>query len=197
MPPKMKVTMTPCPKNKRSIAWMAAGVLETADAERLRAHLETCPGCRRYWESMSALSERLNSAQLPSAELTESFHRRIARKIQEHEKAAPFFISAVQALWSERRLAAISLGIALAIATLVWLQSFYRDQDRASPQVSIKKIGELPTEAALPPTLGSYHRAADVSLENFDALLAKQITPKSSTVETFTVSSLLAGSFED
>src|SRR5687767_4529622 len=114
--------MNPCRKNKRRIAWMAAGVLEMADAERLRQHLDTCPGCRHHWENMRALSERLKAVELPDAERTESFHRRVVRKIREEEKTAPLFAwsTVLWRLWRERRLATLAVGGALGVATLVW-----------------------------------------------------------------------------
>src|SRR2546422_414387 len=100
--------MNPCAKNKRRVAWMAAGVLDATDAEALRQHLESCPGCRRYWQSMSDLSERLvNASDLPLAEPTESFHQRVIQKIRAQESRTPFsdWLDALQRLWVERRLA--------------------------------------------------------------------------------------------
>ena len=191
--------MNPCRKNKRRIAWMAAGVLETANAETLREHLETCPGCRRHWENMSALSERLNAAELPDAEPTESFHRRVVRKIQEEQKTAPLFAwgTLLRRLWWERRLASIAVGGALAIATLLWIQSFSPDEEPGSAPMRIAQTTESATQALLPPTLGAYRRAGDISFEKLDAALTRQIAAKASPVETFTVSSSLARSFED
>ena len=190
--------MNPCPKNKRPIAWMAAGILEPADAERLREHLQTCPGCQRYWESMRALSEQLSSAELPQAELTESFHRRLVRKIDEHDEAAPLFVlvGTFRRLWGERRLATIAAGVAFVIAALVWMQSFSRDENHMPARVRVEN-SEPSSQNNSPPTLASYHRAADISFENLDAVLAKQAASKPSTVETFTVSSLLTRSLED
>jgi anti-sigma factor RsiW len=190
--------MNPCRKNKRRIAWMATGVLETADAERLREHLETCPGCRHHWENMCALSERLKAAELPDVEPTGSFHRRVLQKIREEEKAAPLFAwdAALRRLWGERRLATLAVGGALGIATLLWMQSF-RPEDRGSARVHIEETTETARSAPLPSTLGSYRRAGDISFENLDAVLTRQIATKSSRVETFTVSSSLARSFED
>ena len=191
--------MNPCRKNKRRIAWMAAGVLETADAETLREHLEICPGCRRHWENMSALSERLNAAGLPDAEPTGSFHRRVVRRIQTEEQAAPLFawVTTLRRLRGERRLAPIVLGGVLGIATLLWMQSLSSDEDRGSTRLRLAETNETARQASLPATLGSYRRAGDISFENLDAALTRQIATKSSTVETFTVSSLLGRSFED
>src|SRR6185503_508089 len=102
--------MTPCAKNKRRIAWLASGVLGAADAETLRQHLESCPGCRHYWQGMTDLSERLvNASTLPDAEPTPSFHRRIVQGINAVEKDKPFFVSvnALRTLWAGRRIAAV------------------------------------------------------------------------------------------
>src|SRR4051812_35426470 len=114
--------MNPCTKNKRSIAWMAAGVLEVKDAETLRQHVEGCAACRRYWQSMCELSERLASASdLPNAEPTEHFHRTVVQRITTQKQRARFFdwISIVQRLCRERPLATFSAGAVVMLALLL------------------------------------------------------------------------------
>src|SRR5262249_49554641 len=99
--------MNPCAKNKRRIAWMASGLLDATDVEALRRHLESCPDCRIYWQSMSELSERLvNASDLPQAQPTESFHQRVVQKIRAQQRRTPFsdWLAAIQRLWKERRL---------------------------------------------------------------------------------------------
>jgi hypothetical protein len=191
--------MKPCRANKQRITWMAAGVLETAEAETLREHLETCPGCRGHWESMASLSERLNAADLPHLEPSESFHRRVVRKIRKEEETGRLFVwvTSLRRLWVKRPLATIAAGSVLGIVTVLWIQSFGPDEDRGATLVQIEETTETAGQAVLPPTLGSYRRAGDVSFENLDAALTRQVVGKFSTVETFTVSSVLARSFED
>ena len=191
--------MNPCSKNKRSLALMAAGALAAATPPALREHLVSCAGCRQYWESMCALSGRLNSTELPHAELPESFHARLVRQIRNHEKAPPILIwlAGIRRLWSGRAFVTVTVGAALAIAFLVSWQNFREDKKRTSVSLAVQPISQAPTPPSPAPTLASYRRAANVSLENLDAVLAREIAPKPSTVETFTFSSLLDRSLED
>jgi predicted anti-sigma-YlaC factor YlaD len=82
--------MKPCENNKRLLALMAAGVPDGTNAERLRQHMESCSGCRRYWESMCVLSERLvNISELPQAKPSEDFHATLAARIATQEQRRP------------------------------------------------------------------------------------------------------------
>src|SRR4051812_31257074 len=122
--------MNPCRKNKRSIAWMAAGVLDVTDAETLRQHMEDCAACRRYWQSMCELSERLASASnLPTAEPTERFHRTVVQKIRKQAQHARFFdwMITVQRLCRELPLATFSAGAVVMLALLLWINNSGRD----------------------------------------------------------------------
>ena len=177
---------------------MAAGALDAGRAAALHKHLEGCPGCRQYWESMCALSERLNFTELPSAELPQTFHARLVRRIHDDERAPPILIwlAAVRRLFSGRRLVMGTVA-ALAIAMVIWVQNLGRDNKHTLVPVAVHTIGEAPTQRVMPPTLASYRLAANVSLENLDAVLATQVAPKRSTLETPMLSSLRARSLED
>ena len=192
--------MNPCAKNKRPIAWMAAGVLDAADAESLRQHFESCPHCQRYWQNMCELSERLvNAGDLPQAAPTESFHRSVVLKITAQGQRTPLFnwVIVIQRFWHERPLATFSIGVVLTLATLLWIRSFSHETHHVPSTVRIVVTTETPLRAAPPSTLASYRRAADISLENLDALLTQEAARTSSASETFTVSSLLASSLEN
>ena len=191
--------MNPCPENQRPLAWMAAGALDAPTAATLREHLESCPRCRQYWESMAALSERLNSAELPQAQLPDSFHARLVRKIHHDQNAAPvsIWLAAVRQLWRHPGLATATAGAALALATLVWVQNHRENKEHTTVPMAVHTIREAPPQRIPPSTLASYHQAANVSLENLDAVLAREVAPNRPTVETFTFSSLLARSLED
>jgi len=192
--------MNPCSKNKQRIAWMASGILDLPDAEALRQHLKSCPDCRRYWQSMSELSERLvNASDLPQTEPTESFHQRVVQKIKTQEDRTPFsdWLVTIQRLWAERRLATISAGIALGLVTLLLIQSFRRDGPPVPSESPIAVVPEPARPAASPPTLASYRRAAERSLESLDALLTRQAARNSFPSETLTISSLLKQSSDN
>jgi len=45
--------MKPCAQNRKLIVWLSLNVLDASQARQLRAHLETCEGCRRYLAEIS------------------------------------------------------------------------------------------------------------------------------------------------
>ena len=75
--------MKPCSKNRKLIAWLALDALDAREAAALRDHLARCEGCRRYWEEISNVTERLASAAPDSnLEASEVFHHRVAEELQ-------------------------------------------------------------------------------------------------------------------
>jgi hypothetical protein len=120
-------------------------------------------------------------------------------KITAQGQRIPFFnwVTIIQRFWRERPLATLSTGVVLTFATLLWIRSFSHKTHHDSLPVPIVVTTETPLPATLPPTLASYRRAADTSLENFDALLIQEAARPSFVSETFTVSSLLTSSLEN
>src|SRR5439155_25957510 len=55
--------MKPCSKNQKRIAWLALDALDVRQAHDLRAHLETCAGCRRYLVEISNMTRRLTEEE--------------------------------------------------------------------------------------------------------------------------------------
>jgi anti-sigma factor RsiW len=185
--------MKPCAKNKPRIAWMASGILEDTEAEALRKHLEICPGCQRYWQSMSELPERLTNRQhLPHAEPSASFHRRLVQRIAAQQQDSPFFIwlAVIRRFLGEHRLAA-AISTVLVIAVLLWQRGLNHDEQHLPSRVTTAEVDHGVRYPVSPPTLASYHRAAGISLETLDARLTQEAVRKSVATETFTVSSLL------
>src|SRR2546425_12391139 len=75
--------MKPCPTRRKRIAWLALDALDVQEARDLRAHLETCEGCRRYLEEISNVTERLIAAQRgPDVQASESFHQRVVGRLR-------------------------------------------------------------------------------------------------------------------
>ena len=190
--------MKSCVRNRRLFALMAAGALDTATASTLRAHLEICPGCRQYWGGMSDLLKRLDSSELPDAQLPRSFHARLVQRIYE-EKASPIltWLAVIRQIWSGRRLATVTVAAALAVAAIFWVQNLRHNNKRTASPVMVQAVTEAPAQRMPVRTLASYHRAANVSLENLDAVLAREVAPRGASVETLTPASLLARSLED
>ncbi len=75
--------MKPCFGKRKLIAWLALGELDARRAQNLRAHVETCEGCRGYFEEMSAVARRLAAAEdPPEIEASASFHRRLVGRLR-------------------------------------------------------------------------------------------------------------------
>src|SRR6266511_2156666 len=75
--------MKPCSTHRKLIAWLALDALEVQEARDLRAHLETCEGCRRYFEQISNVTERLTAAEAkPAIRTSESFHQRLVCRLR-------------------------------------------------------------------------------------------------------------------
>jgi len=75
--------MKPCSTNRKLIAWLALDALEVQEARDLRAHLETCEGCRRYLEEISHVTERLIATETePGVQASESFHQRLVGRLR-------------------------------------------------------------------------------------------------------------------
>ena len=60
--PALNVHMKPCRKYRKQVVWLAAAALADGEARALRAHLETCAGCRAYLAEISHVTERLAAA---------------------------------------------------------------------------------------------------------------------------------------
>src|SRR5262245_44771766 len=48
-----EMSMKPCDENRQPIAWLVMGALDDESACELRSHLQTCEGCRAYFEEIS------------------------------------------------------------------------------------------------------------------------------------------------
>src|SRR5262249_10042569 len=112
--------MKPCSRNLKKIAWLAVEALDTAQERDLRAHLESCPACRAYWQEMSALTSKLSSAQLPvGLEASERFHKQVVRAVQEEGRSS---MDGLLPRWSfftwRVALPVLAFGLAIALFSL-------------------------------------------------------------------------------
>ncbi len=57
--------MKPCSNHRKLIAWLAVDALDDPQTRSLRAHLETCEGCRRYLAEISNVAQKLSAAATP------------------------------------------------------------------------------------------------------------------------------------
>jgi len=192
--------MNPCGKNKKRIAWMVSGGLDTTQAEALGEHFKICPGCRLYWQDLSELTIRLqHAADLPQAEATESFHRKVVRKISRQKSPSPFseWATALQRFWPKQRLTILVVGAAFGIAAILLIHHFNLEQRPAPVRLSSAVAQKASMSRASSSTLASYRRVADISIESLDDLLTQQAARASSPGETLTVSSSMKTALEN
>lgn len=98
--------MTPCPSRRRELAELVDGSLDVRTAERLRAHLIGCPGCRAEAAELRRVRERLRAAAPDPSTSTELTDRLLSIAGEEAARplyARPFDARAPGALPSSRR----------------------------------------------------------------------------------------------
>jgi anti-sigma factor RsiW len=164
--------MKPCFRKRKSIAWLALGNLDASRATELRAHLEACAGCRRYYEEMSAVGRRLAAAEAqPGVEATELFHRALLKKLRAEPPRA---VGNTLAAWLEEhllnwRVALPALGVA---ALVIMVLAVLPRHQRANPSTYASHPFATASAPArdLLPTVANYQRAASRSLDDLDDL---------------------------
>ncbi len=182
--------MKPCSSKRRLVAWLALGELDARRAQTIRAHIQTCDGCRRYLEQVSSVKETLTSAPgMPNIETSESFHRRVVarlgpgqslslwdRLVGRFGEAAPGWRAA--------------LGLAGATAVLIALVALLRKPpEPTAPGATIAptRVAVRPN-AALLPTISNYEWAANRSVDELDDLLTRQARERPSPRVLYTAS---------
>jgi len=194
--------MRPCAKDRKRIAWLALGALDAQQARALRAHIETCEGCRRYLEETSEVTRALKEAQARTdIGASESFHRAVARAIRAEESRSVW--EAVTAPFRGARLrwraALPALGaMAVAIAALGLLVSRFGTGNVPSPAPpSVRAVSAPGLNSELPPTLANYQLVANHSLEDLDELLTRQANRRHSPAPIYRASTFAFAEFPD
>ena len=83
--------MKPCSNNRKLIAWLAVDALPASQAGELRAHIQDCPGCRRYLDEISSVAKSLSTPELPpDIQASASFHGRIVRALAAEAARSPW-----------------------------------------------------------------------------------------------------------
>ncbi len=162
--------MKPCLQRKKALALLGLGELDSSATNELRAHMETCAGCRGYWEEMKALGQRLTALESGQAlPASESFHCRVMREIQGNgqsgRRAASNFLPRLRPIW-------LAAAAALVVG-LVWMLH-PRGERGMIPPAKIAVAAASPHAREMAPSLANYQSAADRSLEELDAMLNRQ-----------------------
>ena len=185
--------MKRCSINRKLISWLALDALEARQARDLRAHLESCEGCRRYFEEISKVAETLTATELrPDVQASAFFHRRVMAKLRQEESA-----SARGKLVASLRGTMLNWRVALpvVVATAALLAALSRYERRLD--ASSRKESRVPPASAvdlkrdLPPTIANYQMIANQSLEKLDELLNRQANRKLSPTRIYTASNAL------
>ena len=189
--------MKPCSRNRKLLAWLALDELDARRAGELRAHIQTCDGCRRYLEQIAGVKETLIAAEVrPDNQASESFHRRLAGRLEQSASLWGSLVAQVAATRLNWRVALPALGAAvLVIATL----SVLVRQSAVSPAAPIRGQAALPPalKSDLAPTIANYQRVANRSLDELDELLTRQANRNPSPAPVYTASMFAFASASD
>jgi anti-sigma factor RsiW len=186
--------MKPCSKNRTRIVLLAVDGLDAPQAQELRAHLQTCEGCRHYLDEISRVAERLAAAEAASdIQASESFHRRLVGRLRS-EGTIPVWetlLALFRATMLNRRVAlAVVTPFVLLVGIIVILE--WRSSRVSTPtQPVAMAVAPLKLNADLPPTIANYQMVAAQSLDKLDELLTQQGNKNLPATQNFTVSSLM------
>ena len=185
--------MKPCANQRKPIALLALGDLEARQARALRAHLETCAGCRAYSEEMSNVTRKLAASGVGSElRVSETFHRQLAARLRAHERrpVGESLLVTLRALCSNSRMALplLGLGAALIVTAMVLLP---RPTPLPLPvPAPSQAVAPPPEKRDLAPTISNYQMVANRSLEKLDELLSRQANKNLSPIPIYTASAL-------
>ena len=184
--------MKPCSKNRKLIAWLAVDALDAQEAAALRNHLARCEGCRRYWEEISNVTERLASAAPDSnLEASEVFHHQVAEELQAVESSSVLKNLAAWLRGSMRNWRVAVPAVAVLVIALLAMVA-----PRHPPAASLPAPPPVPVVSApssgsdLAPTIANYQMVANQSLEKLSELLTRQGNKRLPPAPVYTISSL-------
>jgi len=184
--------MKPCSTHRKLIAWLALDALDAPKARDLRAHLETCEGCRRYLEEISNVTARLIAAETePDIHASEAFHQGVVRRFRE-EQAGSFLEIAVARLRAMPLNWRVILPVIGAAAVVIAAWSLFGPRLRGpSPApTGVQAVLASKAEPDVSPTISNYQRIANRSLDELDELLTRQGNRNPSPTPFYTASTL-------
>ena len=184
--------MKPCAQNRKLIAWLASNALDARQARQLRAHLETCEGCRRYLAEISNVTEKLAAAETtPDVQASENFHRKVAAKLRtaKPDSTGEILAAYFRGTLSNWRVAlpAIAVLVVASVTVAIWRQT---PDVSPPPRAGIQAASVSDADNDLAPTIANYQRVANQSLDKLDALLTKQGERPLPSMPIYTASTL-------
>ena len=191
--------MRPCSKNRKLIAWLALDALDVQEAKDLRAHLETCEGCRRYLGEVSNLTERLIAAETePDLQPSESFHQRVAGRLRAEESGSfsETVVARLQAMFLNWRVVLPVIG-ATAVVIAAWSVFGPRPGVPLPAPTGVQAALRPNPKHDLDPTISNYQMVANRSLEELDELLTRQGNRNPPPTQFYTASTLQRANASD
>ena len=187
-----RIVMKPCQGNQKRIVALTLGLVDGEPAVELRAHLEHCGPCRRYFEEAHQLSDTLRAdAAQPRLAASEAFHRKWIRTLAEQprESAWQRLMAASRDLLSNWRLALLA-GPAAAVALIAVLMLHHPATKTLVEVGSSASIGLQARDLA--PTVANYESVAARSLQEFDDLVTQQSLRPLRSAHAYRASAALA-----
>jgi anti-sigma factor RsiW len=149
--------MNACATNRKALALLAIDALEAPEAGRLRAHLESCAGCRDYLREIEQVAAKVSAAEAPpDMDASPFLHRRVRNRLLE-TRPRPVFP------W---RL------LIPALAALMFVLFVFPRAPKVAPPPA--PLTQAPVVNNINPTVLTYQIAANQSLDKLDAILTKQ-----------------------
>jgi anti-sigma factor RsiW len=189
--------MKPCRRNRKRITWLAVDALDAAEAQKLREHIETCDECRCYFEAMTRLAERVESAQPgPEPGFSQRLHRRVLGALRSRQQRAGILSGLMNRMQPGWRFGLIgATAIAVAIVALLALQrpSHSVPVRPEHPQTTRPEVAGVDVD----PTVANYRIAANHSFEQMDRLLQREANRTSASGRPYRASDSAVGSLAD
>jgi len=182
--------MKTCQRNRKSIALLTVGALDSDEEKQLRAHLHDCESCRKYFNDLAELNRKLTIASRTDTEefaVSERFHQAVLRALHKAE-AKP----GLQLLMG-RLIGWRTAFAAAAVVAIVAISLFRLLPPPATVMPVPLRIEPAETRALPPPLASEYWLAANHSLDQLDDLLTRQARQGLPPAPRFTVATLLSG----
>ena len=191
--------MKPCSTRRKLIAWLALDALDVQEARDLRAHLETCEGCRRYLEEISNVTERLIAAETePDIQPSESFHQRVVGRLRAEESGSfsETVVAPLRARLLNWRVVLPVIG-ATALVIAAWSVFALRPGVPSPAPTGAQAVLTPNVRNDLDPTISNYQMVANRSLEELDELLTRQGNRNPPPTPLYTASTLPRATVSD
>ena len=184
--------MKPCAQNRKLIVGLALNTLDARQTRHLRAHLETCGGCRRYLAEISNVTETLATEEVdPDVRASERFHQKVAAKLRaaRPDSLGEILVACLRGTLLDWRVALPAIAALVVVGVTVATRR--QPPDVSSPPRAV--IQPPPVSAAdndPAPTIANYSRVANQSLDKLDALLTRQGNRALPPIPIYTASTL-------